>query len=303
MALVILSFERNMFFIPIRKRGIQMTKIKIVTDSSVQMTNEEIADLDVTVIPLSVMIDNTVYIDGVTIQRDEFVKKMSTSESLPKTSQPAVGTILETFNKLTADGSSVLAIFLAESLSGTVNSGRQAAEMCDGDVTVIDSEFTDRAQAFQVIEAAKLAQTGADMDTIVAAISQVRSNTTLRMAVVNLTNLVKGGRLSKAAGMITSLLNIKITLSMENGKLDILKKGRGMKTIKAFREDVIQHMSQLPNVKSVGVSYVAIKDKAEEIGAEISQAVPGVEMLVRPTGPIVATHAGEGAFAIMYYQG
>ncbi|WP_155285840.1 DegV family protein [Lacticaseibacillus zhaodongensis] len=280
-----------------------MTKIKIVTDSSVQMTNEEIADLDVTVIPLSVMIDNTVYIDGVTIQRDEFVKKMSTSESLPKTSQPAVGTILETFNKLTADGSSVLAIFLAESLSGTVNSGRQAAEMCDGDVTVIDSEFTDRAQAFQVIEAAKLAQTGADMDTIVAAISQVRSNTTLRMAVVNLTNLVKGGRLSKAAGMITSLLNIKITLSMENGKLDILKKGRGMKTIKAFREDVIQHMSQLPNVKSVGVSYVAIKDKAEEIGAEISQAVPGVEMLVRPTGPIVATHAGEGAFAIMYYQG
>ncbi len=104
-----------------------MSKIKIVTDSSVQMTDEEIKEYGVTIIPLTVMIDNTVYVDGETIQRDEFVQKMATADSLPKTSQPAVGTVLETFNDLTKDGSQVLAIFMAESLSGTVNSGRQAA--------------------------------------------------------------------------------------------------------------------------------------------------------------------------------
>jgi fatty acid-binding protein DegV len=62
-------------------------------------------------------------------------------------------------------------------------------------------------------------------------------------------------------------------------------------------------MSPKPNVKSVGVSFVAIAEKAEEIGKQIRDAVPGVPVLVRPTGPIVATHAGEGAFAIMYYEG
>lgn len=280
-----------------------MTKIKVVTDSSVQMTDEEIKNLDVTVIPLTIMIDNTVYVDGVTIQRDEFVDKMNGANSLPTTSQPAIGTMVDKFNELTADGSAVLGIFMAESLSGTVNSARQAAEMADGDVTVIDSEFTDRAMAFQVMEAAKLAQQDTPMATILDTVKQVEANTTLRMAVVDLTNIVKGGRLSKAAGMIGSLLNIKVTLGMENGKLEILKKGRGMKTIRAFKDEVIQTMSQLPDVKGVGVSYVGIPDEAETMGEEIRQALPGVDVLVRTTTPVVATHAGQGAFAILYYEG
>jgi DegV family protein with EDD domain len=280
-----------------------MTKIKVVTDSSVQMTPEEVKNFDVTVIPLTIMIDNTVYVDGVTIQRDEFVDKMNNSNSLPTTSQPAIGTMVDKFNELTADGSAVLGIFMAESLSGTVNSARQAAEMANGDVTIVDSEFTDRAMAFQVIEAAKLAQKDTPLATILDTVKQVEANTTLRMAVVDLTNIVKGGRLSKAAGMIGSLLNIKVTLGMENGKLEILKKGRGMKTIRAFKDEVIQTMSQLPDVKGVGVSYVGIPEDAEAMGEEIRQALPGVEVLVRTTTPVVATHAGQGAFAILYYEG
>lgn len=233
-----------------------MTNIKIVADSSVQMTPEEIAQYQVTIIPLTVMIDGTVYTDGETITRDEFVNKMFTAKDLPQTSQPAIGSFVEKYEQLTADGSQVISIHLAESLSGTVNAARQAAEMVDGDVTVIDSGLTDRAMAFQVIEAAKLAAQGADVDTIVARCKTVEDHTTLRMGVVNLTNLVKGGRLSRAAGMITSVLNIKIALTMEHGELGILKKGRGMKTIKRFVDDVVQTMSQKPGIKSIGVSYV-----------------------------------------------
>lgn len=279
-----------------------MTKIKVVTDSSVQMTDEEIKQLGVTVIPLTIMIDNTMYVDGVTIQRDEFIEKMQTAKTLPTTSQPPVGLFVDKFNELTADGSEVLGIFMTESLSGTVNAARQAAAMADGQVTVVDSEFTDRAMSFQVMTAAKLAQEGNEMTAIIDAIAQVRANTTLRMAVVDLTNMVKGGRLSKAAGMITSVLNIKVTLGMTNGKLEILKKGRGMKTIRAFKDEVIQNISQLPNVKGVGVSYVGIPDEAAAMGEQIRQAVPGVDLLVRTTEPVVATHAGMGAFAILYYQ-
>lgn len=280
-----------------------MPKIKIVTDSSVQMTDEEINELGVTVIPLTVMIDNTVYVDGETIEREEFVTKMASAQALPQTSQPAVGKVLDTFNELTADGSQVIGIFMAESLSGTVNSGRQAAEMVDGDVTIIDSGFTDRAMAFQVIEAAKMVAAGSTVPAIVDALATVRANTTLKMAVVKLDNLVKGGRLSRAAGLITTVLNIKLELLMEGGKLEVGKKVRGMKAITAFKDEVVQQLSQKQDVRGVGVSYVAIPEKAQAIGDQIRAAVPGVPVLVRPTGPIVATHAGEGAFAIMYYEG
>ncbi len=108
-----------------------MTNIKIVADSSVQMTPEEVAQYQVTIIPLTVMIDGTVYTDGETITRDEFVNKMFSAKDLPQTSQPAIGSFVEQYNQLTADGSQVISIHLAESLSGTVNAARQAAEMAD----------------------------------------------------------------------------------------------------------------------------------------------------------------------------
>ncbi len=212
-----------------RKRGNQMT-IKIVTDSSVQLTPEEIEKYQIHIIPLTIMIDGTVYIDGETITREEFMTKMAQASALPKTSQPAIGTFLELFDDLTKDGSEVLALHMLEAISGTVNSARQAAELSQGKVTVWDSDFTDRALSFQVIEAAKMAQAGADMDAILAKMAEVRDHTRLVMGVSNLDNLVKGGRISKVSGLLSSLLNIKVILQVKDGQLTALQKGRGMKT-------------------------------------------------------------------------
>ena len=193
---------------PNRKRGSDMANIKIVTDSSVQLTPEEISQHNITVVPLTIMIDNTVYIDGETITRDDFMDEMAAAQNLPKTSQPAVGTFADVFDKLTADGSEVLAIHMTETISGTVNSSRQAAQIAKGKVTVIDSQFTDRAMAFQVLVAAEMAEAGKDMKTILDKLEQVRDNTTLVLGVTNLDNLVKGGRLSRVSGLISSFLNI-----------------------------------------------------------------------------------------------
>ncbi|AKU59576.1 DegV family protein [Lacticaseibacillus paracasei] len=205
-----------------------MANIKIVTDSSVQLTPEEISQHNITVVPLTIMIDNTVYIDGETITRDDFMDEMAAAQNLPKTSQPAVGTFADVFDKLTADGSEVLAIHMTETISGTVNSSRQAAQIAKGKVTVIDSQFTDRAMAFQVLVAAEMAEAGKDMKTILDKLEQVRDNTTLVLGVTNLDNLVKGGRLSRVSGLISSFLNIKVILQLQNGELKALRKGRGM---------------------------------------------------------------------------
>ncbi|RND65016.1 DegV domain-containing protein [Lacticaseibacillus paracasei] len=286
---------------PNRKRGSDMANIKIVTDSSVQLTPEEISQHNITVVPLTIMIDNTVYIDGETITRDDFMDEMAAAQNLPKTSQPAVGTFADVFDKLTADGSEVLAIHMTETISGTVNSSRQAAQIAKGKVTVIDSQFTDRAMAFQVLVAAEMAEAGKDMKTILDKLEQVRDNTTLVLGVTNLDNLVKGGRLSRVSGLISSFLNIKVILQLQNGELKALRKGRGMKTINNFIAETIAKTAKLSNIKSVGISTAGAKELGEDIGRRIAEVLPSVPILVRPTDPVIATHTGPGAFAITYY--
>ena len=140
-----------------------MSKIKIMTDSSVQLSPEEIEKYGITVVPLSVTIDGHTYTDGVDITRANFIQKMDEAEKLPKTSQPPVGLFVERMEELTADGSEVLGIFMAKTLSGTVDSARQAAEMVAGKITVIDCGYTDRSQGYYCLEAAKDAEAGKDV--------------------------------------------------------------------------------------------------------------------------------------------
>jgi len=280
-----------------------MTKIKLVTDSSIQLTPDEISKNDIHVIPLTISIDGTTYVDGETITRTEFMAKMASANELPKTSQPAIGSFIELYDELTKDGSEVLSVHMTETISGTVNSARQAAELTKGKVTVVDSDFTDRALAFQVLEAAKMIADGADVDAIVARMATVRDNTTLIMGVSNLDNLVKGGRMSRVSGMLSSLLNIKVILQLKDAQLTALQKGRGMKMINKFVDEFITSMQDIKDITAIGISHADAADMVAPYAEKIRSVLPDVPLLVEPTDPVIATHTGAGAFAITYYRG
>ncbi|WP_338211171.1 DegV family protein [Lactiplantibacillus paraxiangfangensis] len=278
-----------------------MTKIKIVTDSSANLTDEEVQKYDITVIPLTVMIDGTIYVEDETITREEFISKMATAKSLPKTSQPALGTFIETFDKLGADGSSVVCINMLEAISGTVHTAEQAASISKTDVTVIDAKTTDRAMSFQVVTAAKLAQAGADKQAVIDAVHTTQEHTKLFMGVMTLNNLVAGGRISRLTGAISTLLNVKIALEVDNGDLDVKMKGRGVKAINKFFDKVLDDIIATPNVVEVAISHVGATERVEEYKARLQAALPSLKVSVQPTVPIIATHGGPGAFAVEYH--
>ena len=275
-----------------------------MTDSSVQLTPEEIKKYNITVVPLTITIDGHSYIDGVDITRSDFVKKMNEAESLPKTSQPPIGRFVETIEKLTADGSQVIGIFLAKALSGTVDAARQAVEIAGqtDNVTIIDSELTDRAEGFQVLAAAKDSQAGKSMDEIIAHVKKIRDNQKLEMMVVNLQNLIKGGRLGAVSGRIATMLNIRISLQMPKGELQVYKKGRGKKFTRAFDERVLKEIADNKDrIEEIGISYVDTPEQMQELADKIKEINPDIDILVAETSPIIATHAGNGAYAILYY--
>lgn len=279
-----------------------MTKIKVITDSSIQITDEEIKKYDITVIPLSIDFNGKVYVDGEDLSRTEFVKKMDESAELPKTSQPPLGEFVKVYDSLKGNDVKILGIFMAHTLSGTVDSARQAAEMTDADVTVIDSEFTDRAMAFQVIEAAKMAQNDDNLEDILKEINKIKGNTHLQMGVTNLKNIVKGGRLGKVAGTISTFLKINIALQMKDSKLDVVKKGRGVKTLEKYFDNVIDQIVHTKNLAEVAISYVDDTKFPDWIEDKIHETLPDLKIMKRVTSPIISTHAGSGAFAILYYS-
>ena len=155
--------------------------------------------------------------------------------------------------------------------------------------------------AFQVLAAAEMAEAGKDMPTILDKLKQIRDHTILVLGVTNLDNLVKGGRLSRVSGLISSFLNIKVVLQMEHGELKALRKGRGMKTINNFVTETTSKMAKLTDIQSIGVSTAGAKEIGEDIGRRLAEVLPNVPILVRPTDPVIATHTGPGAFAITYY--
>ncbi|APT19178.1 hypothetical protein FC62_GL000236 [Amylolactobacillus amylotrophicus DSM 20534] len=279
-----------------------MTKIKLVTDSSVQLTPAEIEQYQITIVPLTINIDGQNYVDEVDISRKEFVQKMELAKDLPSTSQPAIGKFVEVFQELIADGSQVLAIMMAESLSGTVNAARQAVQILETDaITVVDCEYTDRAQGQQLIAAAKDIAAGHSMDEVVAHVKQIQENTYLKLVVVNLDNIIKGGRLGKTTGRIATLLNIKAILKMQGGKLEIAQKGRGQKTVNKFKQEVIDTIKKYKNIVEIGLSHVDAEAEMNEFADQIHAVNPTVPILVRETSSVVATHAGRGAFAVIFY--
>lgn len=273
-----------------------MTKVKIVTDSSITIEPSLVEALGITVVPLSVMVDGVVYSDA-DLGQGQFLKLMRESKNLPKTSQPPVGVFAETFSDLAKDGSQLIAIHLSHALSGTVEAARQGATLSGADVIVIDSGFTDQATKFQVVEAARLAQGGASKEEIVATIEQVREKTELYIGVSTLENLVKGGRIGRVTGLLSSLLNIRVIMEMRDHQLNPIVKGRGTKTFKKWLDEFAQGLAG-KKVLEMGISYAGASDFAEEIKAKLQAYVPQ-DIAVLETGSIIQTHTGEDAWAIL----
>ena len=242
-----------------------MTQVKIVTDSSVTIEPEVVKELNITVVPLSVMIDGILYSDA-DLKEGEFLHLMQQSKNLPKTSQPPVGVFAEVFEEL-------------------------------ADVTVIDSSFTDQAMKFQVVEAAKLAQEGKDLETILAHVEDVKNHTELYIGVSTLENLVKGGRIGRVTGLLSSLLNIRVVMQMKEHELQPIVKGRGAKTFKKWLDELAETLSH-KSVAEIGISYAGTNEWANEM-KNVLQTYVEKPISVLETGSIIQTHTGENAWAIL----
>ncbi|KAJ81686.1 DegV family protein [Enterococcus faecalis] len=278
-----------------------MTNVKIVTDSSCTMEKRLRDELNIHMMPLSIMVDGVVYPDDDHLPGEKFMDMMANAKALPKTSQPPIGEFVELYDRLGEDGSEVISIHMTKGLSGTVEAARQASNLSSSKVTVIDSDFTDQGLSFQVIQAAKLAQAGAGVPEILAEIERVKQNTKLYIGISTLDNLVKGGRISRTTGLLSNIFNMKVVMDFENTELIPVAKGRGVKTFNKWFDELKSELSKIPNVRQIGISHADGLELANGFKEGLQAIFKDMDIPVLHTNPVIATHTGKNAFAIMYY--
>ena len=280
-----------------------MSRVYIVTDSTADLTEEEVKQFEISIVPMNISIDDENYIDGVTITKDEFKQKMIASSELPKTAQPSIGRFVEVYDELGKNGDSIISIQMMCSISGTVDAARQAADITETNVTVVDSDFSSRSMGMIVKEAAKAAQEGKTVEEILEIVEDAKKRTTLYLTVVNLDNLIKGGRISQLMGMFSNLLNIKLFLQVIHGKIEIIQKGRGLKSLQKKYDEIFEEMKAVPSgIQEIGIMHAGLSEFNEGNIQRVRELFPNVPLTIVTTSPIIMSHTGVDAMAITYLE-
>ena len=280
-----------------------MSRIIIVTDSTADLTEQEIQDFNIHLVPLNITIQEEHYLDGETITKEEFKNKMIASSELPMTAQPSIGRFVELFDELGKDGSEIISIHLMNSISGTVNAARQAADITESTVTVVDSDFTSRSMGIIVREAAQAAKEGKSAKEVLEVIESTRQRTKLYLTVLNLDNLIKGGRISRVMGAFSNLLNIKLFLEVINGKIEIVQKGRGLKSLQKKYDEVFEEMKACPNgIQEIGIMHAGLNEFNQSQIDTLRELFPEAKLTIVMTSPIIMSHTGVDAMAVTYLE-
>lgn len=276
-------------------------RVAVVTDSTANLTSEQVAELGVTVVPLQILFGEEAFSDGVDLSADDFYKRMEVADKLPTTSQPAVGAFVETFRHLRQDHDVVIAVLLSARLSGTVRAAESAkALLGDEQIVIHDSAMADYALGVQVTIAAQLARDGAPPEQIVSALPDVGRRTRAFIVVGTLENLRRGGRIGGAAALVGTLLQIKPIITLQDGVVEVHEKVR---TNKKALDAILEQLTR--DVKAHGVAQVRVihsttPEDAAAFSARVRELVPDVEVSVTPLAPIIGVHAGIGCCGVIY---
>lgn len=277
-------------------------KIAVMTDSTSYIPVKLREKLNIHMVPLSVMFGDETYQEEIDITAGEFYEKMREYKSLPTTSQPSIGYVTKKLEQLAEDYDAVISVHLSSGISGTYNAVVSAGEMVDGiDLYAFDSESSCYVQAFYIIEAVEMAKQNKTPGEIMARLNEMKQTMRAYFMVDDLTNLMRGGRLSNAQAIVGSLLQVKPILHFADKKIVPFEKIRTRK--KALNRIIGMLEEDAIAAKELKVCFIHGNNEqaAKELEAEFNEKYPTIETTISYFGPVIGTHLGEGAIGVGWY--
>ena len=278
-------------------------KIKILSDSTCDLSQELLAKYDITVVPLTVIKNDEQFKDAVTITPEVIFEHVAGGGSLCTTSANAVGEYEEWFAKFAGDYDGIIHINIGSGFSSCYQNACLAAEDFPN-VRVVDSMNLSTGQGLVVLEAARLAQKATDLDELANAVREYTTRVEASFLLSRLDYMVKGGRCSSAAALGANLLNLKPCIEVKNGKMSVVKKYRGNfeKCLPMYVKDRLADREDLDG----GILFVTKTPVSEESYAAVMDAVKqyGKFDTVYETnaGCTVSCHCGPGTLGVLFVR-
>lgn len=287
-----------------RRKGFTMS-VRIITDSASDMSPSEHPALSV--LPLSVTFGTDVYMDGVDIDHQRFYEMLVERDELPKTGQVNPYAFSQAIAEAREAGDEAVIITVGAKLSGTNQSARTAlAEAPGGDVYVVDSNNVTLGERVLVEYALRLVDEGQGAAQIAAAVEAVRDRVVVIGLLETLEYLVRGGRLSAAAGAVGTLLNVKPVVAAEDGLIVQLGKARGSKNGRNLLNQKVEKAGGIDFSMPLALGYTGLSDAVLKKYIEDSAALwaghTEGELPVHTIGATIGTHVGPGAVAVAFFQ-
>ena len=280
-------------------------KVRILTDSGSDISQNQAREWDIRVIPLSVSFGDQEYLDGVTLSNREFYEKLVETSVLPKTSQiPPYGYEQEFIKALRAGYEHVICFTLSSGVSGSYQSACLAAKKFDGQVTVIDTKQFCISQLIIVERAVQLRDQGLSAQELVSRIREELPQAHVIAVFDTLEYLKLGGRLSAAGAFAGHLLSIKPVLTIEKGKVKIIGRARGSKNSHNQLMRAVEELG-IDWERPVCLGYTGLSDLVLTKYVKDSQALyEGHENCLKSVtvGATIGTYAGPGAIAVAFFE-
>lgn len=274
----------------------------LVTDSTATLTKEEAEQDNIAVVPLSVLLENQSYREGEDMTNEEFYEQIKGIDEVPKTSQPAVGSFVEAYNRLKEQGiTEILSVHLSSGISGTVNAAKAAAEMInDIKIHIVDSKTLSRPVGNLVQYAAEMREKGCSIDQVKEQLDEMIEKVKVYCLVGDMEFLHKGGRVSGVAYFLGSLLNINPIVKInEQGVICAHEKVRTFKKALARLVEYVE--KELENIKGkplVNIMYSSNINDAHTLYELITKIFPDVAVEIKSLTPVVGAHTGRGSIGL-----
>ena len=276
--------------------------VKFIIDAGCDLTQQQAESMGVTFIPMIVRFGEEEYRSGVDITNEEFYEKLTSSKEIPTTSQPTPFEFEQAYKKIVNQGDDAVVLCVSSALSGTYQSATIAAADYESRVFVIDTRAVSLGEKILLDYALLLQQRGMSAKEIAAELEQKKNDIRVYGAVDTLEYLIRGGRLSKAAGAVGSMLGIRPVLYLTDGGLGVAGKARGPKAAITMSHKLMSDVGidySLPYAIGYTGCDASVLDNF--LNAPDSVWI-GKDVPIFNVGSTVGTHTGPGLFLAAFFQ-
>lgn len=288
------------------RREHSMGNVKIIADSTCDLSDELKTQYDIQIIPLMIELDHKSYLDGIEIKPDNIYEWSDRNGTTPKTASPQIGVIIDCLKHHQMAKDTVIFFGISEDMSVTCQSVRTAAsELEYKEVYIINSMNLSTGIGLLILQAAKMVQQNIPVEQIVANINDLRNRVRASFVVDTLTYLHRGGRCSAVTALLGNTLRLKPMIVVKNGKMGVAKKYRGRQSMVVLHY-VEELKSQLLKADPSCV-FITHSGIAKEIETSVYEWIQDLhyfkEVYVTRAGGVISSHCGPNTLGVLFIEG